>query len=87
MTADEVWRLDRARLREVLTRWERQLPNRTRRRAVEEFLMDLVLDPLGRGLQDGTSGVFAGIAGSDVVVVYVPDPASRTVFVVDINTG
>lgn len=49
--------------------------------------MDLVLDPLGRGLQDGTSGVFAGIAGSDVVVVYVPDPASRTVFVVDINTG
>lgn len=49
--------------------------------------MDLVLDPFARGSQDGMSGVFAGIAGSDVVVVYVPDLASGTVFVVDIGIG
>jgi len=41
--------------------------------------MDLVVDPLAFGVQDGESGIFIGRAGPDIAVMYVPDPATREV--------
>jgi len=82
------WTLDRERLSEALRRWYSLSPDATSIDHVNHFLMDLVVDPLGCGEEDDDSGNFTGVAGSQarpVIIVYVPDRASRRVFVADIN--
>ena len=80
--------LDRQRLSDALARWYALGPDAASIAHIEEFLMDLVVDPFECGLEDRETGNFTGRAGSDarpVVVVYVPDRDLRRVFVADIN--
>ena len=87
MSTAESWRFDRARLAEALGRWLERQPDPSARAAVNECLMDLVIDPLAPGAEDGTTGIFVAeaIARRTVLVVYVPDPASHRIAVVDID--
>jgi hypothetical protein len=85
-TADDPrWVLQRERLNEALERWRRQHPGRRSRELVNEFLMDLVHDPLSCGEQDGESGVWTGLPGEGILVVYAPDLSTRSVVVADIS--
>jgi hypothetical protein len=77
------WKLDRARLDEALVRWRAHDPDRAEQDLVDAFLMDLVTDPYACGRED-RDGVWTGWAGL-VLVVYIPDAATRRVFVVDVN--
>ena len=88
MSSASSWTLDRERLADALVRWYALEPDPASIAHVEEFLMDLVIDPFGCGLEDARTGNFAGRAGSDarpIVIVYVPDRDLRRVFVADIN--
>jgi hypothetical protein len=82
---DQRWVLQRERLSEALERWRRQRPGSRSRELVNEFLMDLVDDPFSCGEQDGESGVWTGLPGEGIVVVYVPDAVSRSIAVADIS--
>jgi hypothetical protein len=79
------WRLDPDRVREALAAWEAADPDPASRRDVSEFLMDLVVDPLRAGREDGETGIWVGWANPFVTVMYVPDRATRQVFVADIS--
>ena len=82
------WTLDARRLTEALERWRSLTPDSASVDHVNDFLMDLVIDPFECGEEDGDTGNFTGLAGSParpIIIVYVPDPASRRVFVADIN--
>lgn len=87
MSTAEPWRFDRARLAEALGRWLERRPDLRERVAVSECLMDLVIDPLAPGAEDGSTGIFVAeaIARRTVLVVYVPDPSSHRIAVVDID--
>ncbi|MFN8234122.1 MAG: hypothetical protein U0V56_11875 [Actinomycetota bacterium] len=52
MSADEGWRLDRARLEGSLSRRRAQRPDAATTKHVHEFLMDLVMDPQACGQPD-----------------------------------
>ncbi len=82
------WTLDRERLSDALARWHALGPDPISSAHVDEFLMDLVVDPFECGVEDGETGNFTGRAGSDarlIIIVYVPDRDLRRVFVADIN--
>ena len=84
-TGDSHWTFHRGRLGEALNRWRSKNPSAESQRLVDEFLMDLVGDPFACGEQDGTSGVWTGLPGNRIVVVYVPNPPAREIVVADIN--
>lgn len=46
--------------------------------------MDLVKDPFECGQEDDETGVFTGRAGSNIIIVYVPDLEHRSIAVADI---
>lgn len=75
------WRLQPDRLAEAIETWVALGPTAADRERVQEFLMDLVVDPLSRGVEDGDSGIFTGMAGPNIVVMYVPEPRTRVVSV------
>lgn len=82
------WTLDAERLAEALKRWRGLGPDAASADHVNNFLMDLVIDPFECGEEDGDTGNFTGLAGSvvrPIIIVYVPDRDSRRVFVADIN--
>jgi hypothetical protein len=80
------WRLDRPSLSRSLERWQATRPDATQRDLVNEWLMDLVLDPLHRGQEDPEHpGIFFGrVRGADVGVTFVPDPEHSVVYVTNI---
>jgi len=81
------WTFDQDRLTEALERWRRKHPNHRARRCLNEYLMDLLQDPFEHGQEDRETGVWTGLPGLGIVVVYVPDLPSRRVAVADINFG
>lgn len=88
MSSASNWTLDRERLSEALQRWYSLRPDAASIAHVNDFLMDLVVDPFGCGAEDGDAGNFTGVAGSQarpIIIVYVPDRISRRVFVADIS--
>ena len=88
MSSATDWTLDPERLAEALERWHGLRPDAASVDHVNNFLMDLVIDPFECGEEDGHTGNFTGLAGSDarpIIIVYVPDRDSRRVFVADIN--
>ena len=88
MSSPGNWALDAERLTEALDRWHSLRPDAASVDHVNNFLMDLVVDPLECGEEDGDTGNFTGLAGSParpIIIVYVPDRDSRRVFVADIN--
>ncbi|MGZ5306725.1 MAG: hypothetical protein ACXWEG_08325 [Actinomycetota bacterium] len=88
MSSASNWTLDAERLAEALERWRSLRPDAASVDRVNNFLMDLVIDPFECGEEDGDTGNFTGLAGSltrQIIIVYVPDRASRRVFVADIN--
>ncbi|MGH2595883.1 MAG: hypothetical protein ACRDH7_07960 [Actinomycetota bacterium] len=88
MSSAVSWTLDRERLADALARWYALEPDTVSIAHVDEFLMDLVIEPFECGVEDGETGNFTGRAGSDaraIVIVYVPDRDLRRVFVADIN--
>jgi hypothetical protein len=89
VTISDPWRLDLSLLEAALTLWKRRR-RLGDQRYVDEFLMDLVIDPLACGEEDGDTEVWTGITGpSDrrIVIVYVPTLSTRRVAVADINYG
>lgn len=80
------WFYDRERLREALARWHTIDPLDDYKALVDGALMDLLRSPLLWGKQDGETGVFAGWAGDDIVIVYVPNDDGR-ISIADINFG
>ena len=88
MSSASIWTLDRERLSEALQRWYSLRPDAASIDHVNHFLMDLVIDPFDCGQEDGDTGNFTGLAGSEprpIIIVYVPDRVSRRVFVADIG--
>jgi hypothetical protein len=84
VTTPSGWSLDRERLREALADWRAQDPDLVSRRFVNEFLMDLVRDPLDcGGIEDDETGIFSAELGAEgnIVVVYVPDVITRRISV------
>ena len=79
------WEYDKERLSEALARWKGIKPPATHQDLVDNSLMDLLRDPLAWGKEDGDTGVFTGWAGTVILIVYVPNPDSARVTVVDIN--
>jgi hypothetical protein len=65
------WRLAPQPLAEALRRWNpRAEPDR---RFVNEALMDLVIYPFARGMEDPSHpGIFECEVGDDIVIVFVP---------------
>ncbi len=80
------WTLDRRTLRDALARWHARDPSPAEKALVADFLMDLVKDPFAVGREDAATGVWTGWTGF-VLVVYVPDRATRAVSIADINYG
>lgn len=79
------WTLDRKALASALERWLRTSPSPEVRGRVNDWLMDLALDPLWRGQEDGDTGIFLGrVVGTNVGITYVPDADKRRVYVSDI---
>jgi len=78
------WTLDRACLNRALAEWRTTSPDGDTRERVNEWLMDLVKDPLHRGKEDPDHpGIWFGrIAGTNVGVTFVPNVAQRSVCVV-----
>ncbi len=83
MTTGDAWTLDKKCLSEALERWHATNPDDFTRERVNEWLMDLVLDPLNRGQPDENQpGIYYGrVAGTNVGVTYVPTLETRTVCV------
>lgn len=81
------WTLDRACLKRALADWHVTGPGAETRERVNEWLMDLVKDPLHRGNMDPDhSGIWFGrIAGTNVGVTLVPNEKQRSVCVVSIG--
>ncbi len=75
MSTASAWRLDRSSLRDSLARWHATKPDAATRDVVNEWLMDLVLNPLSRAQEDPEHpGIFFGrVAGTNVGVTFVPD--------------
>ena len=86
-TGSRRWTLREDRLAEVIGAWQSLDPSRAERGIVHEFLMDLVIDPLRCGVEDGDSGIFMGRASPGIVVMYVPDFDRREVTVALIAYG
>ena len=86
MSSSRSGRFDRTSLRESLSRWFRTEPDPQTHDLLNEWLMDLVLDPLGNGGEDAYHpGVFFGrVAGTNVGVTYVPDVDQLVVYVTNI---
>lgn len=86
MSAGRPWRLDRRSLGESLARWEESSPDLAERHHLNEWLMDLVQDPLHRGREDPDHpGIFFGRVGStNLGVTFVPDTDHRVVYVTNI---
>ena len=80
-TGSNRWRLQPDRLAEAIDTWMALGPTTADRERVHEFLMDLVVDPLSRGVEDGDSGIFTGMAGPHIAVMYVPEPRTRVIVV------
>jgi len=69
------WSLDRGRLADALERWLSTNPSPHTRALVNEWLMDLVLDPLRRGREKGDTGIFFGrVVGTNIGVIYALTP-------------
>jgi hypothetical protein len=78
------WKIDRRTLRDAIARWHALDPGPVETALVDDFLMDLVEDPFAAGHEDDSTGVWTGWAGF-ALAVYVPDRATRTVSIADIN--
>ena len=86
MSTDSTWTLDRGCLREALGLWHATDPDASVRERVNEWLMDLVLDPLRRGREEDHPGLFFGrVAGTNVGVTYVLNVDDRVVCVATIS--
>jgi hypothetical protein len=75
------FRLDR--LREALDRWERdEHPDVETRRAVKAYIRDaLVTSPMSVGRPDEQGVWYTRVPGTNVAIVYVPDPEAMIVSV------
>ena len=73
-------------LRESLSIWLATKPDPETRHLLNEWLMDLARDPLGKGGEDPDHpGVFFGrVVGTNVGVTYVPDADQLVVYVTHI---
>ena len=89
MSTSKSWTLDRTRLRESLDRFHATNPDPDTRKRVNEWLMDLARDPLGRAAEDPDHpGVFFGrVVGTNVGVIFVPNIDEMVVYVADISAG
>jgi len=78
------WTLDKACLKHALADWHATSPDVETRERVNEWLMDLVKDPLHRGKMDPDHpGIWFGrIAGTNVGVTFVPNEEQRSVCIV-----
>ncbi|MEO8036382.1 MAG: hypothetical protein ABI837_18240 [Acidobacteriota bacterium] len=73
MSTTASWRFQPEPLAEALRRWQPKSAHD--RNSVNEALMDLVVYPFDRGVEDRQHpGVFEWDAGNGVVIVFVPDP-------------
>jgi hypothetical protein len=84
-TVDD-WILDKACLSRALADWHATNPDQSTRDRVNEWLMDLVKNPLHRGKEEPEHpGIWFGrIAGTNVGVTFVPNVEQRSVCVVSI---
>lgn len=82
-TAD-AWTLERDCLRRALADWHFTGPDPSTRERLNEWLMDLVKDPLHRGNEDPDHpGIWFGrVAGTNVGVTFVPNVEQHSVCVV-----
>ena len=90
MSTDRDWTLTEERLKESLAIWHRDHePDDATRERVNNWLLDLPLDPLGMGAEDPERrGIWHGrVPRTNVGVVYVPDPKTRKIAVALIAPG
>lgn len=87
VTNHKGWTLDKTRLREALARFHSTNPAPKTVKLVNEWLMDLVKDPLHRAKEDPDHpGIFFGrVVGTNVGVVFVPNPDEMKVYVSSIS--
>ena len=78
------WTLDKSCLKRALADWHATRSEADTRERVNEWLMDLVEDPLHRGKMDPDHpGIWFGrVAGTNVGVTFVPNEEQHSVCVV-----
>ena len=83
VSRDDGWQFDQERLAESLALWHKTNPDQSERGRVNEWLMDLLLDPLHKGHPDPDQPeIFHGrVGGTNIGVLYVVSHEKRRVYV------
>lgn len=89
MTSTETWRLDEALYLQVRGRWiKKARPDRQTIRRVDDWVLDLILDPLHHGEPDpNVPDLYFGRPGMGIGVIYGLNMAQLLIAILEIGAA